>query len=40
MTRVAAYDCVGGLAKGRKRFDIIENMVRNDVDETNMNPLR
>lgn len=40
MTRVAEYDCIGGLAKGRKRFDIVERRVRQDVDETNMNPLR
>lgn len=40
MTRVAEYDCIGGLTKGKKRFDIVEKRVRQDVDETNMNPLR
>lgn len=40
MTRVAEYDCIGGLAKGKKRFEIVEKRVRDDVDETNMNPLR
>lgn len=40
MTRVAEYDSRGGLTKGMKRFDLVERMVRGDVDETNMNPLR
>ena len=40
MTRVAEYDAKGGLAKGMKRFELVERMVRGDVDETNMNPLR
>ena len=40
MTRVAEYDSRGGLAKGMKRFELVEKMVRHDVDETNMNPLR
>lgn len=40
MTRVAEYDAKGGLAKGMKRFDLVERMVREDVNEANMNPLR
>lgn len=40
MTRVAEYDSRGGLAKGMKRFDLVERMVREDVNEANMNPLR
>lgn len=40
MTRVAEYDAKGGLAKGMKRFGLVERMVREDVNEANMNPLR
>ncbi|CAM9242487.1 unnamed protein product [Ectocarpus sp. 4 AP-2014] len=40
MTRVAEYDSRGGLTKGMKRFDLVERMVRDDVNEANMNPLR
>lgn len=40
MTRVAEYDARGGLAKGMKRFDLVEKMLREDVNEANMNPLR
>eukprot|EP00903_Cladosiphon_okamuranus_P021510 g19775.t1 len=40
MTRVAQYDAKGGLAKGMKRFEDVEKMLREDVNEANMNPLR
>lgn len=31
MTRVAEYDAKGGLARGVKRFNLVERMVREDV---------
>ncbi len=40
MTRVAEYDVKGGLAKGMERFEFVERMLREDMNEANMNPLR
>ena len=40
MTRVSSYDSKGGSKRGLKRFDVVERIVRDDVDDSNRNPLR